>query len=163
MLPTQPGAATWKFKTLAGVSIDTLTTDQSRIAREIKNANTYERIGGINITREGIVSSGNFIDVIIGVFWLESRIEERIYQKLTQLDKVPFTDAGIAIIEAELRAQLEQAVDYGLITSDYVIQVPKAADVSLVDKAARLLPDVRFSAILAGAIHRVIIQGIVSV
>lgn len=163
MVPTQPGAATWMFKNLSGVVADDLSSNESENARNVNNSNVYEFIGGIAITRDGITSSRSYIDIVVGIDWLESRIEERIYQSLVAVDKVPFTDAGIAVIESALRAQLDEAVSVGLITDDYQIQVPKAADVSLGNKAIRLLPDVFFTATLSGAIQKVIINGTISV
>lgn len=163
MVPTQPGAATWMFKNLSGVVADDLSDTESSNARNINNTNTYEFIGGIAITRDGITSSRAYIDIVVGIDWLESRIEERVYQSLVAVDKVPFTDAGIAVIESALRAQLDEAVSVGLITDDYQIQVPKAADISLANKAIRLLPDVFFTATLSGAIQKVIINGTISV
>lgn len=162
MVPTQPGAATWAYKNLKGVVADDLTTNQSINGRTISHVNTYEIIGGIAVTRDGITSAGTYIDIRVGIDWLEARIQERVFQRIASLDKIPYTDFGIGIIEAELRAQLDQAVSVGLINDDYQIQVPKAADVSPVDKAQRLLPDVFFTATLTNAIHRVIIQGTVS-
>jgi hypothetical protein len=84
---------------------------------------------------------------------------------LAGLDKVPYTDAGVALIQAQVIASLQSAVAKGILTSDPapVVTVPKVANVSPSDKAARILPDVKFSATLAGAIHKVNITGVVSV
>lgn len=74
------------------------------------------------------------------------------------------TDSGIASIKNVLKAQLQQGVDRGVLASDPapVVTAPRAADVSPVDKANRLLPDVKFQATIAGAVHAVQIRGIVS-
>jgi hypothetical protein len=140
-----------------------LTTTESLNARN-KDANTYEAIAGVNITREGTMASGEFIDVIRGVDWLHARLQERIYSRLVNLDKIPFTDAGIAIIEAEVRAQLQTGIDNGFLTANPAptVTVPLAADVSANDKASRLLPDIEFTAYLAGAVHKVQIDGVVT-
>jgi hypothetical protein len=164
MLPEAPGSATYKFKTLAGVTVDKLTPTESA-AIKAKNANTYETIGGVNITAEGVMASGEFIDIIIGTDWLQARIQERVYAKLVQLKKIPFTDAGVAVIENEVRAQLTEAIGVGLLSQDPepTVSVPKVADVSPADKANRYLPDVKFAATLAGAVHKTQIRGTVSV
>lgn len=161
VLPLEAGSATWKFKTLTGITADDLTTTERNNVNG-SGGNTYETIGGISMTREGQVVSGEFIDVIRGIDWLKARIEERVFAKLVAADKVPFTDAGVGIIEAELRGQLEEAIAQGVIAS-YTVSVPKAADVSSANKAARTLPDVDFTAVLAGAIHKVEIRGKVTV
>lgn len=164
MLPEDPGSATFKFKTIAGATVDNLSASESTAAKN-KNANTYELIGGVNITAEGVVASGEFIDIIIGIDWLQARIEERVYAKLVQLKKIPFTDAGVAIIENELRAQLKQGVAVGLLAADpeFTVTVPKVADVSPANKALRYLPGITFAATLAGAVHKTQIRGTVSI
>lgn len=163
-LATTPGAQTWMFKSLSGVSASALSDSQGIAARGL-NANTYESIGGVSITREGRVASGEFIDVIHGMDWLKARLTERIYSRLVNLPKVPYTDAGVAIFEAEIKAQLEAAIQSGVLASDPkpTISVPRVRDVSAQDRANRLLPDIRFVATLAGAIHSVTINGVVSV
>lgn len=164
VLPTTPGSVTWKFKTLASIAYSDLTTTQSKNARD-KKANTYEYIGGVGITREGTMAQGEFIDIIRGIDWLTARIQEFVYALLVNSPKVPYTDAGIASVEAEVRRALDLGVNNDFIADDpqYTVSVPKAADVSPANKAARLLQDVTFQATLAGAIHAVEINGTVSV
>ena len=162
MLPKDPGSATWKFKTLTGVTDDGITTTQSTRARG-KNCNTYETIGGVAITREGVMASGEFIDVIVGADWMESRIEENVYSVLVNSDKIPYTDAGGAVIENQIRGVLQEAVEADYITSDFTVTVPKVSTVSSATKATRVFPTVTFAATLAGAIHKTNINGVVSV
>lgn len=163
-LATVPGAQTWMFKTLAGIAPSVLTSTESKNARD-KNVNTYESIGGVSITREGRMCSGEYIDVMVGLDWLHARLSERIYGVLVNLPKVPYTDAGVAIFEAAIRAQLDQAVTAGVLASvpPPVVTVPRVRDVSPSDRANRLLPDLKFNATLAGAVHAVTIRGVVTV
>lgn len=161
-LSTAPGTETWMFKRLAGVSAAGLTTTASANARS-KNANTYETIGGVAITREGKVASGEFLDVMHGVDWLQARLTERVFSRLVNLPKVPYTDAGVAVFESEIRAQLATAVEVGVLAGEPTVTVPRVRDVSPNDRANRFLPDIRFSATLAGAVHAVTVNGVVSV
>lgn len=162
--PSDPGSSTWMFKTLAGITVDEITSTQSTNVRN-KNGNTYETIGGVSITREGQVASGEFIDIIRGVDWLESRMEERIFSRFVNLPKIPYTNAGIAIIETEIRAQLQEAVEAGVIDGeqDIIIVSPKVSEISVNDRANRILPDITFEAKLAGAIHKATVKGVVTV
>ncbi len=159
-LPFDPGSETWKFKTLATVSAVSLTPTH-QVNLEAKSCNYYYEVAGINITTQGVVSAGEFIDVIRFRDWLEARISERIFGRLANAKKIPYTDRGIAIIEAEVRAQLREGVDVGGLAEDPspTVTVPKAADANPNDKAARLLRNVLFTATLAGAIHKLTIQG----
>jgi hypothetical protein len=164
LLPKDPGSVTWKFKTLAGIPISVLTV--SEIANiEGKSANYYVEIAGNNITIEGWSSSGEFIDVTRGIDFIEARLKENVFLVLVNADKVPFTDAGIGIVENEVVGVMNLGVSQGIFAADPapVVTAPKAADVDTADKANRLLPDVRFTATLAGAIHSVEIDGIVTV
>jgi hypothetical protein len=165
MLPFDPGSATWSHKTLAGVSVDTkLTTAQKGII-DGKGGNTYRVVAGVNITLFGNVSSGSFLDITRGRDWLKARMQERVFVKIQGAPKVPFTDPGIAQIQAEVDAQLLDGVEVGLLAADPapVTTVPLAANVSATDKQNRLLPDISFTATLAGAIHTVEISGVLSV
>lgn len=171
LFPYDPGTETWKFKTLASITVDNLTSSQ-RSAAANKNVNIYVEVGGVAITMEGVMASGEYIDVIRFVDWLQARMEEAIYGQLVRLTKVPFTDHGIGIITNEIRSVLENGIRVGGIADDaldaitpqpYVISAPRAVDVSINDRADRLLPDVTFRARLAGAIHKVNVNGVVTV
>lgn len=164
VLPLEPGSETWKFKTLAGISYSNLTTTQSNNALN-KKANTYEFVAGVGITANGTVAQGEYIDTIRGIDWLTSRIQEFVFSVLVQNPKVPYTDAGITVIQSEVMRALALGVANDFLTNDPapIVTVPRAADVSPTDKANRILRDVKFTATLAGAIHAVVIRGTVSV
>lgn len=164
ILPKNPGSYTEMFKTLVGVAVTDLTDTQSKNARD-KNCLIYTEIGGVNITQEGKVAEGEFSDVIVFVDWLEAEITANVYGDLVNQDKVPYTDSGIGAIEGDIKTALSLGVDRGGLAEDppFTTTVPKAVDVNPTDKANRLLPDVLFTAILAGAIHATTINGTVTV
>lgn len=164
VLPLIPGSETWKFKTLAGVARSNLTTTQSNTVLA-KKANTYQFVGGIGITGNGTVGSGEFIDIIRGIDWLTARIQQYVFQVLANNNKVAYTNAGIATIEAEVRRALQEGEANDLLATEppYTVTVPNVLDVPAVDKAARILRNVKFQATLSGAIHSVVIKGVVSV
>ena len=159
-LPTTPGSTTWKFKTLATAAADTLTTGEIAFA-DAKSCNTYTEVGGINITAEGVMASGEFIDVTRFVDWLTARVQENVFRALAVNDKIPYTDSGIQAIVSEIEGVLRQGVFNGGLNGDedLTVTAPLAADVDANDRASRLLPDITFIATLAGAIHKVVIAG----
>lgn len=163
-LPTDPGSTTWMFKTLATISAVKLTASQAAAALA-KNCNLYQTIGGVNITREGKMASGRFIDVRVGVDWLQARMAERIFNVLVNAPKIPYTDPGITTIENNIRAQLKEGIDKNVLAANPApdVTVPKAADIDEDDKENRLLPDIGFTAELAGAIHKAAINGFIRV
>lgn len=159
---TDPGSTTWKFKTPKGIASDSLTVTQSSAIAD-KNGNTFEHVAGVDITSEGVMVGGEYIDVIRGSFWLKARMQERLYAKFVNLPKIPHTDAGYAIIEAEIRAQINEAIVNGyLVITDLVITIPLADEVSDADKASRTLTGVSWSAKLSGAVHKLVIGGTIT-
>ena len=161
-LPYDPGSQTWAYKGIAGLSSYALTSGERTFALD-KNCNIYTTTAGVNVTESGTVVGGEYIDIIRGLDWLEARMAENIFGRLVNTRKIPYTDDGITIIEGLVRESLSNAVTAGLLTTGYVVTVPKVATISQADKIARNLPDVKFTATLQGAIHTVQIQGTVSV
>lgn len=162
-LPTSPGSTTWKFKTLTTASADSLTTGETTFA-DGKNCNTYQAVGGINITQEGVMASGEFIDVTRFIDWLTARIKENVYRALAVNDKIPYTDSGIQAIVAEIEGVLRQGVFNGGINGDedIIVNAPRASDISAATRATRVLSGVEFLATLSGAIHKTVIRGTVT-
>lgn len=163
-LGPDPGTITWAFKDFSGITpADNLTTTQSTNA-QAKNYLLYQTVGGVQITENPKTAQGEWIDIVHGVDWLTARITERIFGLLVNSPKVPFTDAGITSIVAEISAQLSIATSVGFLTEDkpYEVIAPKAIEVPNADKAARTLNGVKFTGYLAGAIHFVGVQGVVT-
>lgn len=159
-LVRDPGSQTWMFKTLNSITPDTLTAGQSDYALG-KNCNVYVRIAGVNITQQGKMAGGEYIDVIRGIDWLTARIKERAFTRLINAPKIGFTNAGIAVIETAVREQLDIALDQDLIAPEpgYTVTVPDVLDTDELDRQNRQLKGVRFRARLAGAIHYAEIRG----
>ena len=160
MLTKKPGSATWKFRELQSVPTYELT--QGQVANvENKNATWYMTTADVPMTSNGQVASGEYIDVIHGLDWLKARIQNLVFTALDNVDKVPFTDEGIQMVVAPLKAALEEAKTNGILAS-YEISYPAVADVSVTDKGNRFLPDVDFTGVLARAIHSTKIHDVVT-
>lgn len=173
VFPFDPGTYTLKFKTLATVTANTLTSTQVTNA-EAKNCSIYTEVGGKNILTEGKSGSGEYFDVIVFIDWLEARITESVYATLVSSKKVPFTTSGIYQIATAVEQPLKIGQNRGGISptafdaddvqiGGYNITVPSLGSVPAADKVARTLNDVKFTAWLAGAIHAVRINGSIRV
>lgn len=162
-LPLEPGSETWALKRVSGPNRVALSsTHRSNIVA--RNANSYEEpVPGVGATFNGTMFDGEFIDTVRGLDWLRDDMTKAVFEVLVGNDKVPFTNPGIALIENAVKGSLQRAENRGIIDVGWVVTVPDVADVALVDKAARRLPDVKFTATLAGAVHSVVITGVVSV
>ena len=106
---------------------------------------------------------GEWIDVVRGLAWLEARLEERIFAALVNNPKIPYTDAGMTILVAEVKAQLQEAEDRGVLDSGWAVTITAVADQATADRASRIVRGLDFTARLAGAVHTVNIAGTVSV
>lgn len=155
-----PGNATAAYKSLAGISADDLTASQ-RTALESYNLNFYTTAGGVAITFPGKTASGEWIDVVRDLDWMRARLQEAVYAVLVANGKVAFTDEGIGLVAAAVRAVLTASVAANVLAS-YTLTVPRASAVSSANKSARNLPGVTFTGVLAGAIHTAAVTGRVS-
>jgi hypothetical protein len=159
MLTKHPGTPTWKFKRMEAVPTYELGEGQFTASQD-KNATVYLSVADVPCTFEGKVASGEYIDVIHGCDWLEARIQNLIFAKLVEIDKVPFTDTCIQIVVNALRQALDEGIKCDLLAG-YDVSYPNAADVPSTEKGKRFLPDVKFDAPLAGAIHAARINGVI--
>lgn len=158
-----PGSNTWAYKTIAGVTPDSYSETQTGYVNG-KNINTYETLGGVNRTNNGKTFQGEYIDTMVVVDWTQSRMKEGIWQILANSPKVPYTNSGIAQVEAIIRRVHAEGVRNGAYDPDRapVIVLPDAATVDANLKASRALEGVSFTFYLAGAIHTVAIRGVVA-
>lgn len=163
-LQEQPGSNTWTYKNLAGVTVSKLSDTEATNVKG-KSGNTYEFIGGQNVTTGGKMFGGEFIDVMVFVDWLEARMTERLWFRMANSKKIPYTAAGATIIESEIRAQLNDGIRVGGLADSPtpVVRVPDVLSVSPNLRAQRIFEGIEFEARLAGAIHFVKIKGTVTV
>ncbi len=166
-LPWDPGRETWKFAKLTGVSSDDLTTTQ-RTNCLAKSANCYAPFTTSRaITEDGTVATGEFIDVIrlIDAIYdaVTTEVADALLNPESPLAKVPYTDEGIAVIEAAIRKALDPYTGTTRGLASYTVTVPTAASVSATDKANRVLRGVSFTGVLSGAVHSTVITGNVTV
>lgn len=152
-----PGSNTWEFKTLEGVPVNNLSST-ARSNLESKNISYYITVAGVNITKNSKMADGTWIDQQVGVFWTESRMQEAIFGLLVRKPKVPLTDEGITLVEAQQRSVLSLGVRNGLYES-YTVTPPRKADIPKNLVAQRIAGDFKFEAVLAGAMHKVIVRG----
>ncbi len=171
-LPATPGSNNWAYKNLVGISPDALTDAQTAICIGDpvagipgKNVNIYTTVGGQNITQMGTMAGGQFIDITVGIDWLQSTLQTNIFAALVQSSKIPYTDKGTNILESAVQAAIAQAVVNGLIdgNSPISISAPPVLSVPQNQRAMRVAPTISFSCRLAGAFNAVLVQGTVTV
>lgn len=115
MLPV--GSTNWKFKTLNGITPDTLTaTEIDRI--DNVHAIGYATVFGKDQTTAGRTLSGEYIDTLHGVIWVKTQMETSLEKLLQDNGKVPYEQRGINMILATGRQVLNQASERGIILND---------------------------------------------
>lgn len=164
-----PGTETWHLKELASVVPSGLDAQQKKELAE-KHINTFLRYAGCNCTIGGYTLSGEWIDVIRFRDWLKAEMQTRLFNAMKVNRKLPFTDAGIGLIEGIMEGTLKDGQDIGGIAPTeydaddneipgFKVYVPKASDLTAAEKKSRTLTGCRYTARLAGAIHVVEIEG----
>lgn len=162
--PFDPGSQTWAYKPLSGVVVDALTATQEA-GLAVKNANSYVTVAGVPVTVDGRMASAEWIDVVRGRDWLVARMRERLFSLLVNNKKIPFTNPGIQLVTSQVEAQLAEGItaNYLAASPAPIVTAPAAEDVSDADKIERTLPNVYFEATLAGAIHKIRLNGVLKV
>ena len=160
--PEQAGSNIWEQKTIVGLTVDTLTPDEISYIHD-KNGATYENVGSVDVVIGGKCADGGWIDESIFVDWLKSRIQESVWSLLVNTRKIGYTSAGAAAIEGAMRAVMAEGIQVGGLAADPapVVTVPNVLNLSSAQRATRTLPDVTFTARLAGAIRATTISGTV--
>lgn len=164
VLPLTPGSETWAFKSLAGITASKLSATQVNALKN-KFANYYITVAGVDVTLDGKVCDNEYIDSIRFIDSFQAGLEEAIFSTLVNSAKIPYTDNGAAVIEADVRAQIRAGISAGGIAKDPepTVTVPKAVDQTQANRAGRIFPGINFAWRLAGAIQEININGNVSV
>ncbi len=160
--PYNPGSRTWNFKVIAGASATQVTgNDITNLVA--KNSGVVRTLGGLTLTYGSKMAGGRYIDVQHGLDWMQARAEERLYALLANNGKVPYTDAGLGMIEGEIRALLQEAVRNQFLADDDNLEVTilPVNQQATADRAARIVRGVKFRGRLAGAVEEMYVEGTV--
>ncbi|WP_088005605.1 DUF3383 family protein [Indiicoccus explosivorum] len=161
------GSVTWQGKTLVGITSQDLSPAE---VTAIEDANGYAYVtkAGDDVTSEGKVLSGEYIDVMHGKDWVKANIEHTVQKIKNQAGKIPYTDGGIATLEAGVLSVLKRGFNQGIIAGDeannplFQTNFKSRAETSEEDRALRRYTGGAFSFELAGAIHEAEITGSIS-
>lgn len=157
------GTVNFRLKRLVGVtpatSVDSLT---KMTALENKGytfaANIEQSVRSFGSTKTG---SGEWIDAVLAIIWLKTNIRERVFATIANSEKLPYETEGAAAIEADVRSVIAEAQGYDIVADDTPISVttPNILDLTPAQRNTRILPNVRFTCRLSGAINGTVIRG----
>jgi len=166
MFATDPGTATWKWKTLSGVGPSGYTnaevSDMLSPGEGEPNMNPVIHEMGVNYTAEGKTVTGGYLDVQRAIDWLEARITENVFQLLVTQGKVSYTNVGIGQVVSRITEILRVAKNRDVLL-EFTVTAPDRDEIPTATRANRILPDINFTGIVAGAVHEVSISGVVRV
>jgi len=160
---------TLKFKNLPTISVENIDAG-ALLDIKTANANVLYSTAGVRMVDSGTMADGSWADEVIGADALAEQIRVNVFGMFARAStKIPYTERGVALIEAEVEQALDQyktngfiadAIDdEGNILPAFTISHTPVRDVATNDKANRISPDIEFTARLAGAIHTVLING----
>lgn len=95
---------------------------------------------------------------------MKARITEGIWFQQVNSKKISYTSKGAAVLEAEIRRVLAEGIQVGGLADSPApsVTIPNILNISSAVRATRVLPDITFTARLAGAIMYTTISGTVT-
>ncbi len=159
-----PGSFTYKNLILKGLEPEDLS-DSEITAITDANGITFVTKSGDNVTTEGKVMSGEYIDIIDSKDYVITNLEYQTQKMLNVMGKIPYDNNGIAVLESAAVNVMNDAYNKGIIatnedgTPGYTVDYATREETDAADRVARKYLGGHFSFKLAGAIHEVEITG----
>lgn len=162
------GSFTYKNLVLSGIPAQDLTDSEIDDIHS-KGGLTFVQKAGDNVTSEGKVAGGEYIDVIDCEDYIIQQLAYKTQKVLNNAAKVPFDNNGIGMLESVAVDVLQTAYNNGMIitnpdgTPGYSVNYALRENTKDTDRANRLYVGGNFSFALTGAIHTVEITGEITV
>jgi hypothetical protein len=162
MLSQTPGKRAAFHKQLSNVTVSPLNETQITNLKG-KNYTYLVEFGSLNRTDGGKVSSGEWVDIIFGAYYYDSRWEQMdATLTLSEPDKIDFDAGGIEKHANVARDLEDEMLRNSFVRLDfdaypelgYKLVVPNISDISTADLAARDLNDMELETKLRGAIKK---------
>ena len=159
------GSITWKFKELKGITAETLTTTELAGINRV-HAIAYEEMMGSGQTSEGTTLSGEYIDLLHGIMWIQTTSESRLERLLQTNGKIPYEEKGINMIVATLTQVMNEAYNRQIIMNNpttgrgmfSITATPRSAQ-SRDDLSSRHYGGISFEYHASSAIHTITVNG----
>lgn len=166
--PLPIGSYDFAHKQINGVRAARLSPAE---INRVKAANGTTAVAemGLIVNLTGMACGGDFLDVIQSDYFLRARLREDVFQLLATTRKVPYTDPGIIQIVSVMDTRFRNAFSQGIIAPDeneepdFTITYPLRKDIPKNERAKRVLRNVKFRSVIAGAVENVEIDGVLTV
>lgn len=160
-------ATQWARVNLTGITADDLSTsERAAIVDTDSHGSYYARQAGSNRVFGATMASGRHIDQQTTLDLTVARLGEGLLGVLNRAvdagSKIPYTNAGVATLETEIRAVMLRLQTAGhfeaFIPTDNLrdwLTVPDVADATAGQRAARTLPPFYITRTFAGAVYSI--------
>jgi hypothetical protein len=168
MLVRPIGSVTGKFKTLVNTA-ESVVTDAELATLHSNYLGTYIKDMGVLQTTQAQTQSGEYVDVVLGALWLKLEMEAGLRNLALTTGKIPYTNAGIALLVGVAEKVLKEAAVNGIVLLDdsgnavYTIDYLKREQTTAQDRAGRVYNSISWTASLAGAVEKAQISGTLEV
>ena len=158
------GSFTYKNLILTGIEPQELSDTEIEAIHK-KGGITFVQKAGDNVTSEGKVAGGEYIDIIDSEDYIIQQLRYKTQRLLNTAAKVPYDNNGIAMLESVAVDVLQTAYNNGMIGNNddgspaYSVAYALREDTTEADRWARQYFGGSFTFMLAGAIHHVEITG----
>jgi hypothetical protein len=162
------GSFTYKNLILKGIAPQSLTASEVD-AIHTKGGITFVTKAGDNVTSEGKVAGGEYIDIVDSKDYVISNLEYKTQKLLNSQPKIPYDNNGIALLESVAVTVMKDAYNNGIIaTGDdgspaYAVNYASRENTDASDRAERRYIGGQFAFSLAGAIHTVEVVGEITI
>lgn len=169
----EPGQATWKFKSLEGITAQKLSQEEMQAVDDAK-AIAYVYKHRADQTSEGWNSyiqedaiAPDYADDFLGIDWIKRDSTNRIAATLRNTPKLPYDDRGINMLIGDVNISLKEAANRGIVGVDedgqfvYEVWGSKRDDQTESDILNRKFKGINYRYRKSGAIHEVWLYGTV--
>ena len=151
-----------KFKQLSGAAKTPLSTTRLQ-ALQNKNVNILTRQVGVTHVVDGNVSSGDFVENIVGIEKLSANIRQAAFGAYASRQKLPITDEGAALIVSAIDAEIQAGITAGFVRAIPApqVQARSVRTLTVAEKSARNLPKITFTFTIASGVKEATVNGTV--
>ena len=163
----EAGSFTYKNLILVGIEPqDLLEADITAIHN--KGGITFVTKAGDNVTSEGKVAGGEFIDIVDSEDYIIQQLAYKSQKVMNKNGKIPYDNNGIALLESVAVDVLQTAYNNGMIATkedgspNYTVSYALRSATKEEDRTKRRYIGGSFSFALMGAIHEAVITGTIT-
>lgn len=157
------GSATWALKSPNLIpNVYFPLADENDLIKA--NVNVWANELGRGITKGGKTTSGSYLDITQGKYWLKNKLRAELTLLLLNRDKVPFTNVGRTLIMEAIERVVTAGDRQGIIIKDETtIEVPKPLEILTNTRANRIWDGIKITSRIQGAVESLEVQYVLTV